>query len=298
MAEARWPTITVRVGPEAPLETTAALAGEFADDGIAGLWERESSPGAIDVVLYFERDVPPLASVRIERFFARHGLAPPTMAFGVQEREDWNENWRKGFSSFPIGRGIEVVPSWDEPSPDSGRRVLSIDPGLAFGTGTHETTQLVLECLEDRVDTGEVRAATTVVDVGTGSAILAIAAAKLGFPRVRACDIDPDAVHVARKNAEKNGVDLPLWIGSAASVRAGTADLVLANITAATIVELLPDLVRLLAPGGSMILSGILDVQETLVRDAIGAAGLEAVERRGRGEWIALGIRRSTDSGD
>ncbi len=296
MAEARWPTIMVRVGPEAPPETTAALAGEFADDGIAGLWERPYSHGAIEVVLYFERDIPPLASARIERFFARHGFAPPTIGFGVQEREDWSANWRKGFAAFPVGRSFEVVPSWEVPSGDG--LVLSIDPGLAFGTGTHETTQLVLECLEDRFEAGEARKGATVVDVGTGSAILAIAALKLGFARVLACDIDPDAIHVARKNAAKNGVELPLWIGSATSVRTAAADLILANITAATIVDLLPDLVRSLAPGGSMILSGILDVQETLIRDATGMAGLEVVERRGRGEWIALGVDRSTAGGE
>lgn len=296
-----WPTITVTIRPGAPEEITAALAGEFSDDGIAGIWERPGpGNGALDLVLYFqsvapEGVFPPLAAARIERLFVRNGLPAPTVSFGTQAREDWTVAWRKGFTAFPCGRRFEVIPSWEQPSGDPDRIVLSIDPGLAFGTGTHETTRLMLESLEDLVDAGPEPAGPGpgVFDIGTGSAILAIAAVKLGFGPVFACDVDPDAVHVAQRNAQKNEVEFGLWLGSAPSVRSGVAGLILANINSAAILELLADIDRMLAPGGILVLSGILDVQEDAIREALGAGGFEIAKRRCQGEWVAMWARRS-----
>jgi ribosomal protein L11 methyltransferase len=184
---------------------------------------------------------------------------------------DWGEEWKKGLDAFSVGR-VWVRPTWIRRQAPAGAVEVILDPGMAFGTGTHPTTSLC---------------------VGTGSGLLAIAARKLGAGRVAAIDNDPIAVRVARENAEANGVALEL---SEAPVEAigGPFDLVVANILANTLVELAPALTAVLAPGGVLLLSGILGPQEAEVRAAYLAQGLARFPGGDRrdGEWSLLALVR------
>lgn len=204
--------------------------------------------------------------------------------------QDWSETWKKGLEPFSIGR-VLVRPSWTAPpQPASGVEVV-LDPGMAFGTGTHPTTALCLAAIDSALSASP---AADVLDVGTGSGLLAIAAKKLGAGRVVATDNDPIAVKVAQENAEKNGVDIEITVSPLEEVR-GTFGVVVANILANTLVELASALTARIAPGGVLFLSGILTPQEDEVRAAYLALGLsraEAEERR-RGEWSLLALRRN-----
>jgi ribosomal protein L11 methyltransferase len=279
-----WHTITVRI----PEDLRDAIVGEFSADHIAGVWERavngDDGGYPLELVLYFDQ-IPPLVDARIGRLFARNGFSPSEAIAGIQEREDWTREWRKGFTSFPLGRGFMVVPSWETP-PESARdrHILHIDPGLAFGTGTHETTQLMVEAIESITRPGD----SVVLDLGTGSAILAIAAAKLGGARLAACDIDPDAVQVARSNLKENHAAVSVFVGSVDAVRSAAIDVVLANLTADVIIDVVDDVTRVLKRNGTAVLSGILDIQADAVRREMESRGYRIDVETFRGEWVAM----------
>jgi len=203
--------------------------------------------------------------------------------------EDWGEAWKRGLGALSVGR-VHVRPSWVEAPAPAGAAEVVLDPGMAFGTGTHPTTALCLAALSELV-TG--RPGLSVLDVGTGSGLLAIAARKLGAGRTVGVDNDPVAVRVARENAERNGVDVALSVTPAGDVP-GTFDLVLANILANTLVELAPALEARLAPGGVVLLSGILAPQAEEVRAAYLARGLRPFPGgdRGEGEWALLALEK------
>jgi ribosomal protein L11 methyltransferase len=203
--------------------------------------------------------------------------------------QDWSETWKAGLVAFTVG-DVFVRPSWIEAEIPAGAVEVVLDPGMAFGTGTHPTTSLCLAALGAVL---RARPAARVLDVGTGSGLLAIAAARLGAARVVATDNDPVALDVAAENAARNGVALELS-GEAPSLLPGEFDLVIANILANTLVELAPGIAARLAPGGTLLLSGILAGQEDEVRAAYLAEGLERLRPdgdRAEGEWrlVALG---------
>jgi ribosomal protein L11 methyltransferase len=201
--------------------------------------------------------------------------------------EDWGESWKKGLGPLAIGR-VWVRPTWIDAPPPPGAVEVVLDPGMAFGTGTHPTTSLCLAALSELLSE---QPGASVLDVGTGSGLLAIAAARLGARRVAANDVDPDAVRVAGENAAANGVSLEL---AAAPVEAipGTFDVVVANILANTLVELAPAIARKLAPGATLLLAGVLAPQEAEVRAAYLAAGLAPAEGRRDGEWSLVVLRK------
>jgi ribosomal protein L11 methyltransferase len=203
---------------------------------------------------------------------------------------NWAEAWKEHYRPIAIGRRLLVVPAWLDVPP--GERVaIRIDPGMAFGTGTHPTTQLCLELLETRSWQD-----ADVIDLGCGTAILAIAAIKLGARRALAVDIDADAVRAGRENVAANQVtdQIIMEIGSLADIRANRfplqqAPLVLANILAPVLVRLLDEgLAELLSPGGLLVLSGILAEQADQVDHAARQHGLHLVEQRQAGDWVAL----------
>ncbi|HEY8477477.1 MAG TPA: 50S ribosomal protein L11 methyltransferase [Chloroflexota bacterium] len=200
--------------------------------------------------------------------------------------EDWANAWKEHFHVQRIGRRLVVVPSWRSYSPRPDEVRIDLDPGMAFGSGTHPTTVLCLLALERRVRPG-----CAVADIGTGSGILAIAAAKLGAARVVAVDIDPVAVEVAEENVRRNRVDRTVAVrhGDPEAARpGGPFDLVVANLTATIIAQTSPALAALLAPEGRLIASGIVFEREDDARRALGRAGLAVVERHVEGDWVLL----------
>lgn len=215
--------------------------------------------------------------------------------------QNWMEAWKQYYKPIPIGRRLMIVPAWlDSPEPD--RIPIKIDPGMAFGTGTHPTTQLCLELMEKIFDIrySNPEYQMSVIDVGCGSGILSIAALKLGASRVLAVDIDPEAVGNSRQNADVNGIAAALILGqgSVTEIRAGefplkSAPLVLANILAPVIIRLFEaGLAELVEAEGELILSGILVEQAESVKQAAQAKGLELSEWKQMGDWVALTFKR------
>jgi ribosomal protein L11 methyltransferase len=199
--------------------------------------------------------------------------------------QDWGEAWKKGLGPISVGR-VFVRPGWVAADVPPGAVEVVLDPGMAFGTGSHASTALCLAALSEIL---EARRGATVLDVGTGSGLLAIAARKLGAARVRGNDNDPVAVAVGRENAARNGAEVELS-GEPLSAIPGRFDVVVANILANTLIELAPEIAAHLAPGGVAFTSGILAPQEDEVRSAYAAAGLRPLRDRDRrdGEWSLL----------
>jgi ribosomal protein L11 methyltransferase len=202
--------------------------------------------------------------------------------------EDWAENWKRYYKPFRIGSHLVVKPSWEAFDSAPGDLVVELDPGMAFGTGTHETTGMCMELLETYLHPGD-----RVMDVGTGSGILAIAAARLGAQNVLAVDIDPAAVKVARENVEHNGVSeqVRVVLGDLVKSEAMPCELAVANIVADAICMLCGPLKRHLAAGGLLICSGIIRERENDVLAAVQSEGYAVVKRATRGEWVALCLR-------
>lgn len=197
---------------------------------------------------------------------------------------DWNENWKKYFKAFEIGDHLAVCPSWEEYDNKENRIVISLDPGAAFGTGSHATTSLCLEILEKRV-AGE----TTVLDIGTGSGILAIAADLLGAKSAIGVDIDAQSVKTAIQNAEINGVSekTEFLVGDLAERISGQYDIVCANIVADVVIRLFENVADFMKDDGILIVSGIIDMRADDVETAASQHGFKIVESLMREEWHA-----------
>jgi len=212
---------------------------------------------------------------------------PKTRKLG---REDWAEQWKTGYDTRKVGRRIVIVPSWKKYTPKRNEIAVTIDPGMAFGTGLHPTTRLCLIALEKYLKTGR-----RVLDVGTGSGILAIAAVKLGAERVDALDIEAAAIDAAKRNSAENGVAdrVRLHLGTLKELGAKIppADLVLVNILAYTIIRMLPELKAKLRPGGLLITSGILDEFRHDVEAALKREGFEVIEALQEEDWVSLVAR-------
>ncbi|MEA2662160.1 MAG: ribosomal protein methyltransferase, partial [Chloroflexota bacterium] len=200
------------------------------------------------------------------------------------KEEAWLESWKASFKPIRIG-GFLVRPTWSDADPGDAI-VLSLDPGMAFGTGLHPTTQACLRALS-RIDV----AGTRVADVGTGSAILAIACAKRGAREVVAVDIDEVAVREAKENIARNGVAIDIGVGSASDLP-GTFDVVVANIVAAVLQKIAGDLTAHLAPGGRLVVAGIIATEEDETVAAFAVHGLRTVARDQEGDWVALELTR------
>ncbi|KUO64025.1 MAG: ribosomal protein L11 methyltransferase [Gracilibacter sp. BRH_c7a] len=200
------------------------------------------------------------------------------------KEEDWANEWKKYFKPVRVGKNIMIKPTWEAAVLQEGDLVIEIDPGMAFGTGTHPTTVLCLEALEKYVQPEQL-----VYDIGTGSGILAVAAAKLGA-EVQAGDIDSLAVRIAKENISLNKVEdrVKVEAGDLGEVFIDQADIVIANIIADVIIELLPQLPSLLKPGGLFIASGIIDSRADEVREKMMEAGLKLIESPQDSGWVLL----------
>lgn len=210
------------------------------------------------------------------------GLGPiGAMRLRRLREEDWLEGWKASFTPIRIGRFL-IRPTWAERADPGDAIVVELDPGMAFGTGLHPTTQQCLEALSDLDLAGR-----SLLDVGTGSGILAIAAGKRGAAPITATDTDELAVRAAGENCEHNAVAATVLLGSAGDVT-GTFEVVVANIVAATLRSIAPDLRARLAPGGSLVLAGIIVEKE---RDTSAAFGLTQLARSQRDDWVSLILR-------
>jgi ribosomal protein L11 methyltransferase len=226
---------------------------------------------------------------RLEESFGA-GAAALESAGAVAD-DGWGEKWKEHFRPEKVSERLVVCPSWERYDPAPGERVIVMDPGQAFGTGSHETTRLCLGFIEEALASPTPPSA--VLDVGTGTGILGIAAALLGADRVLGIDNDPVAVEAARENGEGNGVARRFRASAEPlSGLAGEYDLVAANLIAETLVELKGDLVPRCAPGGLLVLSGILATKAAWVAAEFADAGAPLVEERVDGQWAALLLRR------
>jgi ribosomal protein L11 methyltransferase len=226
----------------------------------------------------------------------------PEAAYRLVQEADWAEAWKQHYQPIEIGKRLVIVPAWLE-NPQPQRIPIRIDPGMAFGTGTHPSTQLCLELLETLVEVAQVARAgdyLRLIDLGCGTAILAVAGILLGVSAALGVDIDPLAVRVARENAAVNDVasSLELGEGSLNEILAGhysisQAQIVLANILAPVLKTLLDEgLERLVTPGGWLVLSGILAEQADALAAEFPAHSLELVYRKQIGDWVALAAQR------
>jgi ribosomal protein L11 methyltransferase len=291
-----WLEISVRVDGEAA-EAVSELFNRYGRGGavvehrVAGGLGAHDDVDEMRVKAYIPAEDRALKQ-RIEEALWHLGQLYPIPApeFTVLGEADWAEAWKAHYGVLHVGQHTAIVPAWQSYDPAPGEVVIVLDPGMAFGTGTHPTTRLCLEALEELIVPG-----MRVLDLGTGSGVLSIAAAKHGAASVCAVDIDPIAVASARENVAANGVAGVICVerGSLEQARA-TYDLVLVNILYSVILDLLDrGLADVLRPGGIVVASGIIDDQEADIVDAFVARGIDVTGRRRERDWVALIGRRA-----
>ncbi len=298
-ARARWLRVAITLDGELA-EPVADLLGRVAPGGAAvEAAHTEDRPGDLVTVLAFLPDDESLPERRRrleEGLWHLSQIRPlPSPSYTPLAEIDWTEAWRAHYRPLAIGRRLLIVPAWLTPEPGE-RLPLLLDPGMAFGTGTHPTTQLMLAALEDLLPPGE-----AVADLGCGSGILSIAAVLLGARSVLAVDIDAEAISLTRHNAGLNGVAsrIRAELGSydlllSADLGApGGFPLVLANILAGVLAEMLEQgLAATVCPGGHLLLSGILEDQTEDLQRLAEQQDLDLVETRSRADWRLLILKR------
>ena len=312
-----WLEVSLTVDGELA-ESVADVFARFAPNGVMteqGVKYNDAEDagtptGPITVRAYLEmNDQIEETRQKLEESLFYLGMIRPLPAPSYKQIADqnWMEAWKQYYKPILIGQRLLILPAWMEsPAPD--RIAIKIDPGMAFGTGTHPTTQLCLELMEKVFDErGKTKDSfvfpLSCIDVGCGSGILSIAALKLGAVKVLGVDIDDESVKNSRENADTNGVgeELTLGVGSVQEIRDGKfefskAPLVVANILAPVIVRLFDaGLADLIEENGAIILSGILQEQEQNVIEAGQAKGLKMNERRQMGDWVALSMSRQVE---
>lgn len=203
-----------------------------------------------------------------------------------KETEDWSKKWKEQWDVTHVTNKIAVVPDWIEYQPKGDEVIIKLEPGCAFGTGTHQTTQLCMKALEKYMKKGD-----RVADIGMGSGILSILAKKLGAFYVYGCDNDDTVIEVAKENAKKNGVECEFELGTADKVHE-KFDFVCANILHFVLAEIMGDLKNLMKTGALMSLSGILDEKKQMVIDAYQKEGLELVEEIPQDQWTSFVVKR------
>ena len=302
----QWTDIEITV-PQAYAGTAEAIATMVANGGIyiedysdleqqaweiahVDLIEQELLDKPRDVVkvhMYLAPDENPAEVLPLFKERLEASGIPYELATNGVEQEDWQNAWKKYYHAMDIGKRLAIVPGWEQY--DTDRTAITMDPGMAFGTGTHETTALCLEVLDERVRGGE-----RVLDIGTGSGILAIAALKLGAAAAEGVDIDPMCVRTAGENAARNGVEdrLTVLVGDLSDKASGVYDLITANIVAAAILSLAPHVPALLAPGAVFIASGIIDTRKEEVLAGLRAAGQEPFDVREKRGWVCIVCRK------
>jgi ribosomal protein L11 methyltransferase len=289
----RWAEMTV----ECPPDSVEAVCYAYIEAGCGGVMMTGDDPvkvqGSLPVTDELMGRMEALRA-HLERLpeFGLPGLRDG-MTVRYAEDEDWATAWKKYFKPLRIGRRMVIKPSWEYYSPLPDDLILELDPGMAFGTGGHPTTRLCLEALEDYMRPG-----MQVADIGTGSGILSLGAARLGASHVHATDIDLLPRKIATENVARNGLDSVIEVMDldAFDARARDCDVIVANIVANTIVEIAPTIPGRLKPGGYFVASGIVDNHHDLVSGALRSVGLMPVETRREDIWICLVTRLEPDA--
>ena len=300
-----WLEVSLSVDGELA-ESVADVLARFAPNGVmteqgvkfVNEEDEGTATGPITVRAYLEiNDQTEEMRQKLEESLYYLGMIQPVPAPTYKQIADqnWMEAWKQHYKPIAIGQRLEIVPAWLD-SLEPNRIAIKIDPGMAFGTGTHPTTQLCLELIERFFSGMKGHSSLQVIDVGCGSGILSIAALKLGAKSALGVDIDLESVKNSRENADTNGIgeELILGQGSVTEILAGkfvfkSAPLVVANILAPIIIRLFDaGLADLMEADGALILSGILQEQEEKVLEAARAKGLKLTERRQIGDWVAL----------
>ena len=273
------------------VEAASAIVAEM---GTRGLHEQPLKSGGVLLKAYFDasRDIGRVHSDFQSR--CRDSALPVAgCAVGIEEEHDWLREWRRNLKPFPVGARFWIIPGRQVSGTSVQDRIsMWLEPQMAFGTGTHESTQLCLEVLERLPLTGK-----TVLDIGTGSGILAIASAKLGAANVLACDIDPVAIQVARANCCRNRVDrrIRVFTGEVEALAGSGFDVILANLEGNLIQQKLNEFVQHLNPQGSLILSGLLERDATSIfrSESVRDLPLTLSQDVAKGEWRCLVLGRN-----
>ncbi len=293
----QWLKVTIAC-PEKIVEPVADLVGVLSGVGVD--IKPVSAAKTKEISGFFAIDaggpsdsvaaVPDRLTDELEKLFALYSLAPPRPATEIIDDQDWSTSWQQFFIPFEIVPGLVIKPSWEDYTPGRGQRVLEMDPGRAFGTGQHASTKLALSLIVSCFQDSDEGRPETVLDVGTGTAILAMSAAAFGADRVMAIDNDPEAVAAARHNVTANRLDWNIGVASTALADVqGRYDLVCANIVHDVLVGMASELKRLLAPAGRIVLAGILcGSQEENIGRVYGEQGMRLVSREHEDEWAAL----------
>lgn len=235
-------------------------------------------------------DIENILDLSREEFLSR-GLTDEELGswdFELEEKksEDWSKKWKEKWDVTHVTSKIAVVPDWIDYKPKSDEVIIKLEPGCAFGTGTHQTTQLCMKALEKYMKSGD-----KVADIGMGSGILSILAKKLGASSVYGCDNDDTVIDVAKENAQKNGVECYFELGTADKVN-DKFDFVCANILHFVLAEIMGDLKNIMKTGALMSLSGILEEKKQMVIEAYEKEGLELVEEIKQDQWTSFVVKR------
>lgn len=264
-------------------EESDRIAALLWEQGTAGVQEEELPGGLLLLSAYFE-DTRSAEQCAV----ALQGWACTTKRVAVQ---DWSHNQQRTWQAIEIGRRLYLAPPWNASPTPEGRERLEMQPGYVFGAGDHPTTQLCLELLDDHLCPAD-----RVLDVGTGTGILAIAAARLGASHVVACDLDSEATALSAYAARQAGKEISIWQGSTECCRATSASLVLANLPGGALIDLLPELQRVLQPQGLAIVSGFFTEQREAVEHGLRQASLAVREWREQGDWSAALLKKQPET--
>jgi ribosomal protein L11 methyltransferase len=296
-SEPRYPYVHVDVSPEM-VDETSGLLFELGAEGVEerddGTLAKTASAGKVTLVAAFAtREDAEQAMADLRDTMNEHGVSP---RYEEIVGDAWRDAWKEHYRPFTIARtkagaspsAVVVRPPWEVYEAKNGERVLELAPGRAFGTGLHETTRLVAQALADHASE---LSGVTVLDVGCGSGVLALIALCLGASRTVAVDVDPESIEVTHENAARNGLSDAVD-ASTTPIEAVTlvAPVVVANIEARVLIPMAPELIRHIAPGGLLLLSGILVPQKDDVRAAY--PDMELLAAPSMGEWTLLALRQ------
>ena len=264
----------------------SGMYGELVDESILNA---DKNTVRVSLFVPEEKNILEYTSFLEERFSALK--LSTTLSFEGMCEDDWAESWKQYYKPIPLGK-VTIVPAWEKYDAKPGEVIIKMDPGMAFGTGTHETTRLVMRIMQDEIKGGE-----QFLDVGTGSGILSVCASKLGAKTCNAYDIDPVAVKVARENAIADGCD-NITVGVSDLLKGvdlsdGKYNFCVANIVADIIIRMMPDIKDYLTDDAPLILSGIISMRKDEVVASVMQNGYKIIREEKENDWVALLVKKA-----